>query len=310
MKLIAENLHIISPKTKEAILNKDEAFITDLIQRQAKVNPNWIDLNIGPAKKNYEGSLLWLATIVEKNTNIPLSLDTANASEIDAALAKYSNPQECIINSASADTTRLEVMSDLAAKYNTYLIALTLNNEIGIPKFADQRLELAFEIMEVCSSKDIPNEKILFDSLILPICVDQSQANEAISTIRMLKESFDPPTLTTIGLSNVSNGVTSNLRPLINRVFFTLAAGCGLDSAIVDIFDDELVRINKLLETRKIEKDYDKLLLDLFDIMQNFGELEDIEFNKESKEEVDIYKTAQILLNKKVYSNSYLDVAI
>jgi len=308
MKLISENLHIISAKTKEAILARDEKAITALITKQAAANPDWIDLNIGPAKKNYEGVLLWLYELASKITDIPLSFDTTNSIEIENVLSKIKNTDKHIINSASADAQRLENMTELASKYNTYLVALTLNNEIGIPKFSDKRLELAFEIMEVCTAKDISNEKIIFDPLILPICVDQSQANEAMMTIRMLKESFDPPTMTTIGLSNISNGVPSNLRPLINQVFFTLAAGCGLDSAIVDSFDDELLRINKLLESGKAEKSYDKLLLSLYELMQNFGELEDVEFDKNSKEETNIYKTAQILLNKKVYSNSYLDV--
>ena len=112
--------------------------------------------------------------------------------------------------------------------------------------------------------------------MILPVAVEQSQAVEALNTIRMLKESFEPPVLTTIGLSNVSNGAPAQLRPLINRVFFVLAAGCGLDSAIVDSFDSELLRINGLLENQTPQNAADELILSIYETMRDFGEIDDV----------------------------------
>ena len=307
MKLISENLHIISKEIKEAILNKNEAFISNLLTRQIATNPDWIDLNIGPAKKG--DTMAWLVNIYKSlNSNIPLSFDTSNKDEIIAGLKLISNPDKCIINSTSADEEKLEAFTAIASEYNTNLVALTLNKEIGIPKTADGRLELAFNIIEKTSEKGIDNSRIFFDPLILPIGVEQTQANQALDAIRMFKESFDPQTQTTIGLSNVSNGSPKELRPLINQTFFILAAGCGLDSAIVDSFDSELLRINKVIETREEEKPQDKLILGLFDTMQNFGELEETADLKNCAEAIQIYKTAEILLNKKIYSHSYLEI--
>lgn len=308
MKLISENLHIISKEIKEAILNKDEAFIRNLITKQVATNPDWIDLNIGPAKKSFAGTMSWLVNIVNDITDIPISLDSTNQNEIIDGLKLVKNPEKCIINSTSADPERLEQLTTIAAEYNTNLIALTLNNEIGIPKMADERLELAFSIIEKTTEKGIDNSKLFFDPLILPLCIDQSQATQALDTIRIFKESFDPPVLTTIGLSNVSNGCPKELRPLINRTFLILAAGCGLDSAIVDSFDTELLRTNKIIESLTPEKPYDKFIIDLYQMMQNFGELEDLTYDKSSIEETNLYKTAEIILNKKIYSHSYLEI--
>lgn len=306
MKLISENLHIISKSTKEAILNRDEDYVKGLLLRQIATKPDWIDLNIGPAKGGFEGTMSWLVNIYSALSDIPVSFDSTNANEIKSGLSLVKNPEKSIINSTTADAQKLDIYTDLAAQYGTYLIALTLNSEIGIPKTADGRLELAFEIIEKCSEKGISNDKILFDPLVLPVCVDQSQAFEALSTIRMFKESFDPPVLSTIGLSNVSNGSPKELRSLINRVFAVLAMGCGLDSAIIDSFDEELLRINRVIENLSVEKKSDELLISLFEMMQNFGELEDINYDKNCQEQVSIYKTAQILLNKKIYSHSFL----
>lgn len=308
MKLISENLHIISKSTKEAVLNRDETFIRNLLQRQIDTNPNWIDLNIGPARGAFAGTMKWLVNIVQDMTDIPISFDSTNVEEVKVGLSMVKSPQYCLINSTSADTGRLEKVSDLVVEYDCSMIALTMNSEFGIPKEADRRLELAFDITSVTEEKGINNGKIYFDPLILPVCVDQAQATEALNTIRMLKESFDPEVMTTIGLSNVSNGCPKELRPLINRVFMVMAMGCGLDTAIVDSFDSELLRINGVIEKQSCEKLQDKILLDIFNMMQTFDELDSVEYDKNDLEQVKIYKTAEILLNKKVYSNSYLEI--
>ena len=308
MKLISENLHIISKSTKEAVLNRDETFIRNLISKQIQTNPDWIDLNIGPARGAFAGTMEWLVSIATDLTDIPLSLDSTNADEIQKGLSLAKAPEKWIINSTNADEERLNRVSDIAADFGCNLIALTMNSELGIPKESDKRLELAFEITSVTEAKEIHNSKLYFDPLILPVCVDQTQTLEALNTIRMLKESFDPEVMTTIGLSNVSNGCPKELRPLINRVFMVLAMGCGLDSAIVDSFDDELLRINKVIEKQEIENSYDKLYIDIYNMMQSFEDIDTLKYDNSDKESVNIYKTAEILLNKKVYSNSYLEI--
>lgn len=308
MKLISENLHIISPKTKEAVLNRDENFIKTLLEKQIDSKPDWIDLNIGPARGAFAGSMEWLVNIAQSMTDIPLSLDSTNISEISKGLSLAKDSKNWIINSTSADSERLDKVTDTAAEYNCNLIALTMNSEIGIPKESDKRLELAFEISSVCEEKNIDNSRLYFDPLILPVCVEQTQALEALNTIRMLKESFDPKVMTTIGLSNVSNGCPKELRPLINRVFMVLAMGCGLDTAIVDSFDNELLRVNSMIASGSEQKDYDNAYIALYNMMQNFDDLDSVEYDKNNKEQLSIIKTAEILLNKKVYTNSYLEI--
>jgi len=308
MKLIGENLHIISKSTREAVLNRDADFVKNLIEKQDAAGVDWIDLNIGPAKKNFEGTMMWLVNLAKDITKIPLSFDSSNVQEIEAGLKSAECPSKCIINSTSADFEKLDTMTNLAAKYGSNLVCLTLNKEIGIPKEADERLALAFEMVETANSKGIENDKLYFDPLILPVSVEQSQASEALNAIRMFKESFEPAVKTTIGLSNVSNGSPAHLRGLINRVFFVLAYGCGLESAIVDAFDGELLRLNKLLETGDAKTPCDNLVLNLAGAMRDFEDIENIEYDSSDEMQVKIYKTAEILLNKKIYTHSYLEV--
>ena len=303
MIIIGENIHIISPSVREALEKKDENFVKNLIKIQQ--NTDCIDLNIGPAKNKLDKIFEWLIPLVD-NQNI--SLDSTNSEAIEQGLKLIKNPKNCFINSTSKDEEKLEKLTDLTAQYNCNLVALALSKETGIPKTADGRLEIIFEIYEKCMEKGIESNKIFFDPLILPINVDQSQATEALNTIQMIKESFDPKVNTIIGLSNISNGTAKHLRPLINRVYGVMAYGAGLDAVIMDAYDTELVRIFKMLDSGSAQNQTDNIYLSLAEMVRNFGDIDDIEFDKNNEEEHNIIKTATILLNKKVYSDSFTQV--
>ena len=304
MILIGENIHVISKLVREALIKRDENFVLDLINAQNKMD--YIDLIVGPAKSDLVEVLPWLAKNIQNNSECGISFDTTNSEEMKKGLEVFKG--KTFINSISLDDERIEKIGGLAVEYGSNLIALTLSKANGIPKDADGRLEIAFNVYEKCLEKGIDNEKLFFDPLILPICVDQSQGIEAINTIKMIKESFDPPVKTVIGLSNVSNGCPKDLRPLINRVYASLAFGAGLDAAIIDAKDDELIRILKMLEMNSPKSQLDKLYVNLSDMISNFGELDDIEFDKEDLEQLKVIKTARILLNNEIYSHSFTQI--
>ena len=303
MIFIGENIHIISKRVREALENKDEIFIKNLLDYQEKMD--CVDLNIGPAKGKLDNIYEWLCPLVNGKD---ISFDSTNADAIKNGLGLVKNTQNCFINSTSKDYDKLEKLTDLAVEYNCNLIALAMSKETGIPKTADGRLEMIFEIYERCLEKNISSEKLFFDPLVLPLCADQSQASEALNTIRLIKESFEPKVKTVIGLSNISNGISKELRPLINRVFGVLAYGAGLDAVIMDAGDSELLRIFKMLDMQTPQSNEDELYLNLSNMIQTFGELEEIVFDKNSIKEQNIVKTATVLLNKEIYSDSFTQV--
>lgn len=303
MILIGENIHIISTSVREALEKKDENFVKNLVKIQQ--NTDCIDLNVGPAKNKLDRIFEWLIPLVG-NQNI--SFDSTNSDAIEQGLSLVKNSKDCFINSTSKDEVKLERLTDLAAKHNCNLVALAMSKETGIPKTADGRLEIIFEIYEKCMEKGIESNKIFFDPLVLPICADQTQALEALNTIQMVKESFEPKVNTVIGLSNISNGCPKELRPLINRVFGVLAFGAGLDAVILDAKDTELIRIFKMLENNNPTSSVDMLYVNLANMVKEFKELEEIEYNHNNIEECNIIKTATILLNKKIYSDSFTQV--
>lgn len=306
MILIGENIHVISKKVREALINRDEIFVKQILDLQKKMD--FADLNVGPARGELEGVLGWLSGIFERDFDLKISLDTTNFSEMKNAFSNIKNSENIFLNSVGLDENKLSLMCGLAVEKDCNLIALTMEKESGIPKTSDGRLEIALQIYEKCLECGMNSEKIFFDPLVLPLKVDQTQAVESLNTLKMLKESFDPPVKTVIGLSNISNGAPSNLRPLINRIYGVMAFGAGLDAVIMDAADDELIRIFRMLETASPEKKIDNLYLKIAKMIENFDDLDDIQYDKNDDEEVQIIKTCEVLLNKKIYSDSFAQV--
>ena len=306
MIYIGENIHIVSKSVKEALIKKDEAFVKNLVKSKSV---NFFDLNVGPAKGELSGTLVWLVKLIQNfMPEVKISLDTTNFDEILNTIDYISDKENCFLNSTSKDEPKLSKMLNLAYSNNSNLIALTMSKETGIPKTSDGRLEIACEIYEKAINIGFDSQKLFFDPLILPITAEQSQAIEAINTIKMIKESFEPQVKTVIGLSNISNGCPSDLRPIINRVMGVLCYGAGLDAVIADAKDNELIRIFNMLDNQNPEKSYDELYLDLAKMIENFGDISDINYDKNDITQVQIIKTAKMLCNENVYSTSFLNI--
>ena len=278
--LIGENLHIISKQTKEAIAERNEKYVLDNIKKQINNGIKTLDLNIGPAKAKIQGALSWLIDLVQDNFDVNFSLDTTNIEEMKNGFLALKNPSNAFLNSTSADLEKLNTACEIVSKYEANMIALTMSAQSGIPKTPDERIELAFSIIESTSEYGIDNSKVWIDPLILPICAAQEQAVVSLDTIRMIKESFDPEVKTLIGLSNISNGCPSELRADINRVFLALALGCGLDGAIVDSFDTKTLEVYNVVKTRKVNNALDGLYLKLYNAMVNFEDIDEIKYDK------------------------------
>lgn len=304
--LIGENLHIISKKTKEAISNRDCDYVINNVKNQINNNIATIDLNIGPAKGALQGSLKWLIELLDGKFNVNYSLDTTNIDEMKEGFSCLKNPQNAFLNSSSADDEKLALTTEIVSKYSANLIALTMNAQLGIPKTPEERLELAFNVIEKTSSANIDNSKVWIDPLILPICVAQEQALVSLDTIRMIKESFEPQVRTLVGLSNISNGCPNELRADINRVFLALALGCGLDGVIIDAFDTKTIEVYNVIKAQKTDNKTDEIYLKLYDTMLNFGDISDIEYDKNDTEQYKIMRCAQVLLNREIYSHSFV----
>ena len=308
MYIIAENFHIIAPKFKQAIEEKDEGYIKDTAVKMVEVGAQVIDLNIGPQKKRGQEILPWLVQVVQKavGPQVPVCLDTTNLAAIEAACQVV----KCqpIINSTSAEPERLEAVPLVAKKYNTRLIALTMA-KAGIPVGADERVSLALEhLIPRALELDFPITDLIIDPLVLTVSGCQEYCPECIEAVRTLKFAWDPPPLTNAGLSNVSNAVPNIMRPLLNRVYMVMLMGVGVDMVIADPFDSNLMEWIRVVEQRDDSTPLNRLLLTLHDRVAAMEALEPSDVDMSDPAQADIWKTVQVLLNKIIYTDSYLRV--
>jgi 5-methyltetrahydrofolate corrinoid/iron sulfur protein methyltransferase len=305
MYRIGENIHIISPKVKEALAERDGAFFVELAHEQRDAGAEALDLNIGPQKKHGPEVMDWLVDCMQEAVpGMTLSFDTTNLEAIKVGLKKVGS--NAIINSTSAEEARLANVPPVAAEHNARLIALCMDKS-GIPVSADARVGLAMEkLIPRAEEVGLPIENLLIDPLVLTVSGCQEYVPHAIETVRMLKMVADPPPMTVVGLSNVSNQVPPQSRPLINRVYMVMLMAAGLDAAILDPLDTMLADVIHAVETRDDSTPVHQLYLALYDAVQAGEELEQGKVDMDDTDQAEIWKTVQVLLNKVIYTDSYL----
>jgi cobalamin-dependent methionine synthase I len=308
MYIIGENIHIISPRVKEALQAKDAKFFQGRAFAQVEAGAQALDLNLGPRKKDGEEIFPWMVETIEAVVDVPLSFDSTNLLGIEAGLKKVTKAQP-IINSTSAEPERLEKVPLLAKKYNARVIALTMGAS-GIPVAADARVNIAVEkLIPRMLEIDYPMSDLIIDPLVLTVSGCQEYCPELIEAIRTLQVAWDPPLAISVGLSNVSNSVPPENRPLINRTYGAMLMGVGLNMMIADPLDTKLQDTIRIIEQRDDSTPVGRLYLKIHDRIAAMETpvIDDVDMN--DPEQVAIWKTVQILLNKVIYAEAYLQLA-
>ncbi|MBN1584713.1 MAG: dihydropteroate synthase [Anaerolineae bacterium] len=305
MYIIAENIQILSSRVKKAIQERDSAFFRNMVARLQEAGADAIDLNIGPNKKRGHEVLPWLVQEAERVTDLPLCFDTTNLGAIEAACETATKAQP-IINSTDCKAERLATVPPLAKKFGTRLIGLTMAEGL-IPVSADERVTLALErLIPRILELDIPITDLIIDPLALTVSGCQEYCPECIEAVRTLKFAWDPPPLTNAGLSNVSNAVPDEMRPLLDRVYMVMLIGSGIDMVIANPLDEKLREFIRVVEERDESTPLNRLLVTLRDKVEAMEELEASDVDMDDPEQVEVWKTVQVLLNKTIYTDAYL----
>ncbi|MCM8789609.1 MAG: dihydropteroate synthase [Candidatus Omnitrophica bacterium] len=236
MFIIGELINGMYQNIRKAIKEKNKSEIQKCALEQIKAGADALDVNCGPASKDAVSDIKWLVQTIQEVTDKPIALDSSKIKVIESGLEVIKN--KVIINSTTADSEKLEALLPLAKRYNAKLIGLTISSK-GIPQNKDQRLELAANIVAYCSETGFPIEDLYLDPVVLPVNVAQAQMKDILHSIHEFKIISDPAPKTIVGLSNVSQGTIA--RNLINRTFITMAITFGLDAAILDPTDKDLM---------------------------------------------------------------------
>lgn len=290
---IGENLNVMSKVLGPAMKERNAGPIQEMARKETEKGVDYIDVNIGPARKGGDEMMAWLVSVIQDVTDTPLALDTTNMEAMEAGL-KVCKKGKALINSISLQTSRIEVGLKLAAKYDAELIALLWSDQ-GMPRDANERAMHIVDFMTKAAELGVPTEKLWVDPIVSPISVEINQVKACVEFMGMLKD-IAPGAKSTCGLSNVSNGVPENLRPWLNITYMIMLMRNGLYSAIVDAFDDDL----KDFATGKKEN--------IVKLIHRIMDGEKVDIASLSDEEAKYAKSVRVLTGVSLFSNSWLEI--
>jgi 5-methyltetrahydrofolate corrinoid/iron sulfur protein methyltransferase len=263
MQLIGERINGMFLDVKQAIADNDKKVIQDLAIEQTKAGATYLDVNVGTAAADQEGTIQWLVESIQEVCQTPICLDSQKPEVIAAGL-KVLNADYCgLLNSThlnkKSDEDVLDKYLDMADQAGPKVNVITLTmDKNGVPQDVDTRVAIAAEIVQKAMEKGFDTQRLFIDPIILPVKVPnaQMQPQNILSAIEQIQFLSDPSPHMTMGLSNLSQG--TNERSLINRVFLAMAISRGMDSAIVEVLDEDLMNVvatSEMLMNKQIYSD-------------------------------------------------------
>lgn len=236
MLIVAERINSSRKSIAEAIKARDADFIRQEARNQTEAGAHYIDVNAGSFVGEEAEYLCWLVEVVQEATELPLCLDSPDPSAIAAALERVKKGRT-MVNSITLEKQRLGGMLPLVRSHQTKIVALCQSDE-GMASTIEQKVAVARQMIDALTGEGVAKDDIYIDPLIYPIATDTQSAVAALGAMREISQQI-PEVHTICGLTNVSYGLP--VRRLINRTFLVAAMANGLDSAIIDPTDRELM---------------------------------------------------------------------
>ncbi len=294
VQCIAESINIMGTRTGNAMRQRDPGPIVEMAHEEVADGGDFLDLNIGPARKDGTDLMPWIVRVTEAITDCPLSMDTTNADALIAGMQAAGTPSRHLMNSVSLQPERMKKLIPVAAEAGCFVVGLLWGVD-GMPRDSNERAAMTVELCMAMNEAGIPNEKILVDPIATPITLGSDQVMSGLEFMAMLPE-IVPGAKSTVGLSNVSNGVSTEKRHYLNRGYLAMLMKYGIWSAIVDTYDHELIEL--------AHGERPELIKVVHDIMDD----NDPDPDSLSPKELEYYKTTRVLMGKTVFSESWLEL--
>lgn len=200
---------------------------------QVRAGARLLDVNMGVGGIDQAKAMHDAIREVAQITDSPLAIDTSDTKTLEAGLRAY--PGRALINSVSAEKERIEEFLPLAKKYGAAILCLPITED-GVPKTAEDRVDVIRDIIKEAKKNGLTDGDFLLDALVMTISADQNACLEVLNTLRLYRTNFGYPS--TMGLSNISFGLPN--RPLINSTFFSMCLAAGLDAPIMNPYDEKM----------------------------------------------------------------------
>ncbi|WP_339060830.1 dihydropteroate synthase [Tepidibacillus marianensis] len=216
---------------------------TETVRREAieqtEAGAEILDVNVGVPTIDERQTMIQVIQSIQTLVDTPLMIDSTDPAVLDHALKLY--PGKALVNSVNGEDASLDTILPLVKRYGAAVVGLTLD-ERGIPKTAEERFQVAEKIVKRAEEYGIPKQDVIIDCLVLTASAQPEGIAETLKSITFVKERLQISTI--LGVSNVSFGLPN--RKAINPVFLSMALAAGLDAAIMNPLDDQMVNTMKI----------------------------------------------------------------
>ncbi|HET9677037.1 MAG TPA: homocysteine S-methyltransferase family protein, partial [Solirubrobacterales bacterium] len=227
-----------SKKAKELLLADDYDGLVQVAEDQVEGGAHVLDTCVALTERQDEDEQMQaVVKRISLTQPAPIQVDSTEPEVIKAALEQI--PGRAIVNSVNLEAGRgkADVVIPLAKEHGAALIALTIDEE-GMAKTAQRKVEIAERIRDIaCEEHGLDPEALIFDALTFTLTTGDEEwkpsAVETIEGIRRIKSEL-PGVKTSLGVSNVSFGVSPRPRAVLNSVFLHHCVEAGLDLAMVN----------------------------------------------------------------------------
>lgn len=235
MIIIGEKINGTIPSVAKAIANKDAEFIKNLAKIQTEAGAAFIDVCASVEDSLELETMKWLIDLVQEVTETPIAIDSPNARTCVEAIKFCNKPG--LINSVSLEGNKIDVVFPVIADTKWECTAL-LCDDTGIPQTSEKHLEVFAGIMKKAKEYNISPLRLHIDPLVQMLCTSDDGIITVTDVIKEIKATY-PTIHVTGGASNISYNLPA--RKIVNQAFIVLAMSAGMDSAILDPTNKDLM---------------------------------------------------------------------
>jgi 5-methyltetrahydrofolate corrinoid/iron sulfur protein methyltransferase len=253
MLLVGESINGTRKQVGEAITARDAEFIKGLAVEQDQAGAEVLDVNAGVAGGDEVADMVWLIETVRSVSAKRLMVDSASPDALKAGVeaALAGGGVVPFINSISGEQKRIDAALPMVEAHGCPVVGLCLSDE-GVPPTSEERFAVARKMHDMVTAAGLPAEDLWVDPLVLTVSADSSAGVITMETLKLVKANL--PVRTIGGLSNVSFGLPN--RPLLNRTFVAMCMGLGIDGAVLDVRNKEMLATIKAGEALRGEDPY------------------------------------------------------
>ena len=240
--IVGERINTSRKKVQEAVANKDAPCIRDEVKKQQAAGAKFIDVNAGACIGEEMESMEWLLGVIRDVATVPLCIDSPDPKVLEMAYGMLKEAP--MINSISLERERFDTMIPFLKGRECSIVALCMDDS-GMPASAPDIINRAKRLVQALEDIGMNREQIYVDFLVQPVSTNTSNGLMVLDAVRGIMQEI-AGVHTICGLSNISFGLPQ--RKIINRTFLALMMASGLDTAILDPLDRELMAIVRTAE--------------------------------------------------------------